>query len=143
MWSSTTQIREAIAAQKGVSLPVYQLDPINPSDMEGWLDRNQEAHSDFTGALGLQSSDLREVDLRDRAQLEAWIWLSFTEIQSACHAQNVVLADRRFAVEQPVVHFVEAALPTCRLRRSGRQLRTWVCELVREVAKHVHEPIAE
>lgn len=76
-------IVQAIRAAGGASLAEYQLDPIPKNDVPGWLARNQEAHNDMNGALGVQSSDLLETDLSDERQAEAWVYLHFIEHQTA------------------------------------------------------------
>ena len=81
---AVAQIRAAIFAKKNIALPAYQLDPIPFSDAATWLPNNQQAHNDFTGALGLPGNDLEHVDLRDQNQLEAWIWLNYWDISQAC-----------------------------------------------------------
>ena len=83
------QIRAAILAQKGVQLPTYQLDPVPLHDFPSWLAALQQSHSDFTGALGQQSSDIRDVNLNDRNELEAWIWLVYQETKDACDTLGI------------------------------------------------------
>ena len=83
------QIRQAIKDQKGLTLPEYQLEPIPWNDIDTWLDNNQQAHIDFTSALGIQSSDLLHTDLQDRNQRAAWIWLNFSECQWACQQLKI------------------------------------------------------
>ena len=76
-------IAAAIKAQNGTALAEYQLDPIPANDVPGWLQRNQEAHNDMNGVLGVQSSDLLEIDLTDERQKQAWVYLHFLEHQTA------------------------------------------------------------
>lgn len=66
-----------------INLPEYQLDPIDFSDVQNWLSRNQESHDDFNGALGLNGVDLEGVDLTDPKQTQDWIYLVWQEIQIA------------------------------------------------------------
>lgn len=86
---AVAQIREAIRVQKGVTLPDYKLDPINFSDPSNFLASNQQAHTDFASVLNIQTSDLLEVDLRDRNQLQAWINLNYFELSSACEILRI------------------------------------------------------
>jgi len=72
-------IRQAILAQKKIALADYNLDPIFPNDVQGWLNRHQQAHVDFTGALGQQGSDLLDVDFNDPKQVESWMWLHYSQ----------------------------------------------------------------
>ena len=76
-------IRQAIQKLYGVNLPDYQLDPINFADFTSFLDNNQSAHNDMNGVLGLQSSNLEQVDFQNKAQLEAWIYLHRREHEAA------------------------------------------------------------
>jgi hypothetical protein len=88
-YDCNNQIRQAIATQKSIILPEYQLDPIPPKDLDTWLDNNQQAHIDFTGVLGLQSNDLLHTDFRDPNQLAAWIWLNYNELLQACQTLKI------------------------------------------------------
>ena len=88
-YDANNQIRQAIFQQKNVQLPEYQLDPIPFDDLPTWMMNNQQAHVDFTGALGQQSNDLLHADLRDPNQLQSWIWLNYMEIQSACNTLKI------------------------------------------------------
>lgn len=75
-------INSAIRTQGGPTLADYQLDPIPPDDLRGWLERNQQAHNEMNGAVGAQSSDLLDVDLKDARQRAAWVWLHYLEHQT-------------------------------------------------------------
>lgn len=68
-----------IRKKYSVSLTEYPLYPINLSAQAQWLDWNQQAHDDFNGVLGTQSSDLQQVDLSNPRLLQAWIWLHYQE----------------------------------------------------------------
>lgn len=76
---SHKKIIQAIQAQNTVILSEYELDPINPEDVQGFLNRNQQAHQDMNRALQTQGSDLSEVDLNDPKQLQAWISAHYKE----------------------------------------------------------------
>jgi hypothetical protein len=67
-----------------VNLTEYQLYPINFNRFHDFLENNSQAHDDFNSVLGLQSSDIEELDPKDRNKLQAWIYLNFKELQSAC-----------------------------------------------------------
>lgn len=83
------QIRSAIQAQKNVTLQQYQVEPIDWGDIDTWLDNNQQAHTDFAGVLGIQTSDLLHTDLRDPNQRQAWVWLNYMELQAACQQLKI------------------------------------------------------
>lgn len=82
-WDCLNQIRQAIS-EFGLTLPDYQVEPIDLNDIDSFLAANQQAHSDFTGALGLASSDLLHTDLKDVNQRQAWVWLNWKELADAC-----------------------------------------------------------
>lgn len=65
------------------SLPVYQLDPINFDNPLEFVRRHAQAHTDMNGVLGLQSTDLSEVDLNDPNKLQAWIYSNYEEHNNA------------------------------------------------------------
>lgn len=86
---AVAQIRQAIIDQKKITLPVYQIDPIDFNDIDNWLDNNQQAHSDFAGVLGIQTSDLEHTDFKDPNQLVSWCFLNFQELQAACDVLKI------------------------------------------------------
>lgn len=83
------QIRQTIKAKLGITLPEYQIEPINFSQIETWLENNQQAHIDFTGALGQQSNNLLEVDLSDPRQKSSFVWLNYMELLGACQTLKI------------------------------------------------------
>jgi hypothetical protein len=84
-----TIIRQAILAQKNINLTEYQLYPIDFTHFDYWLEQNQQAHSDFNSALGLQSSDIEELDPKNDQQLQAWVYLQYQELFSASQALKI------------------------------------------------------
>ena len=86
--TSHAAIRSALAA-RGAAMVDYQLDPISPSDVGGWLERHAQTHIEMNGALGVQSDNLQDVDLKDKSQLASWINL---------HWQEHVTAESRLGV---------------------------------------------
>jgi hypothetical protein len=82
------QIRTALA-NLGVATGDYVLDPINPKDVQEWLLRVQQAHSEMNAALGLQSNDLTGVDFSNQAQTAAWIYLNWQEDNAAAAALQI------------------------------------------------------
>jgi len=77
------RIQQAIRTQFGKQLTEYQLDPINFNDFETFLQNNQQSHIDFNGVLGVQSSDLLELDPRNVRQLTPWVELNYQELFTA------------------------------------------------------------
>ena len=86
---AVNQIRAAIQTQYSLSLPDYQIEPLDFDDIAGWLENNQAAHTAFTGVLGLQSSDLQHTDLADPNQRQAWIYLNYQELSQACQMLKI------------------------------------------------------
>jgi hypothetical protein len=80
---SHDRIRAAIKSQHGVNLSDYQIDPIDPTAINDFLQSNSQLHGDMNGVLGLQSADLQDVDIGDDKQFEAWVRLHYNEHQYA------------------------------------------------------------
>lgn len=76
---SHDRIRAAIQAQFSINLRDYQIEPIDPDNINQFLENNQSLHAEMDAVLGLQSSDLQDVNLRDEKQLESWIRLNYLE----------------------------------------------------------------
>lgn len=72
-------IRDAIQSRGGGNLPLYVLDPIETGNMQKWAMDHQLAHNDMNATLGVIGADLRNVDLSNSANLEAWLYLHFNE----------------------------------------------------------------
>ena len=83
------EINQGIQTALGTIFADPQLDPINILDIENWLERNQIAHNEMNGSLGLNSTDLQRVDLADEKQKSAWILLHFQEHFSARTALRI------------------------------------------------------
>ena len=79
-------IRAGVLAKFGRTLSDYEIDPISPDDMSAWLQRHAQLHVDMDAALGLQSTDLQDVDLSDERQLISWLnlnWLEHVDAEAA------------------------------------------------------------
>jgi hypothetical protein len=81
--TSHLAIIQAIQTQKNITLTQYQLDPISPKAVPDFLQRNSQSHIDMNSVLNLQTVDLQDVDLKNRRQLEAWIFLHWKEHSDA------------------------------------------------------------
>lgn len=79
------KIIQAIASQSNgnIQLIQYQLDPIDFQNPTYFLERHQQTHLDMDSALGLQSADLQDVDLKDDKQLQSFIYINWIEHFSA------------------------------------------------------------
>lgn len=81
-WShraSHDAIRQAIQSQLNINLVDYQVDPMDPHDIAGFLQRNSQLHLDATAAVGLQSHDLQDVNLSNESQKISWIFVHAQE----------------------------------------------------------------
>lgn len=72
-----------------VNLAEYQLYPINFQQFQNFLENNSQAHDDFNSVLGLQSSDIEELDPKDLNKLQEWIYLNYKELESACEQLKI------------------------------------------------------
>lgn len=82
---SHDKIRKAIQAQTSTSINLtdYVIYPVDQNHLSDFLQDNQSLHSDMNGILGLQSSDLQDVDLQQENQKVAWFYSHYLEHQSA------------------------------------------------------------
>jgi hypothetical protein len=87
--SSHDAIRLAILQRKGINLPQYQLDPIDPGHFGDFLQSNSQSHIDMLGVLGIQGEDLQDVDVRQENQLVAWTALHYLEHYNAERALGI------------------------------------------------------
>lgn len=76
------QTIRAIAAQKGINLNEYTVDPIPFFALGAWAYNHQQMHNDVNGVLGTGGFDLTTLDVEDAGQLTAWIRLHASEHQS-------------------------------------------------------------
>jgi hypothetical protein len=72
-----------------VNLTEYTLYPISADHFQDFLQNNSQAHDDFNSVLGLQSSDIEELDPKDQNKLQEWIYLNYQEIYSACQKLKI------------------------------------------------------
>ena len=72
------EIINAIQAQTGIKLTVYNLDQAD-KDMALWMERHSQTHNDMNGVVGVAGSDLDIVDWKDPNQVEAWLYGNYQE----------------------------------------------------------------
>jgi hypothetical protein len=75
-------IAAAIFQQLSLTVPDAILDPVDISD-EGWLERHQAIHFAMDVILGIASYNLDEVDLTNKDEREAWVFLNAVEHRQA------------------------------------------------------------
>lgn len=61
------------------ALTFYILDPIPDFDLQNWLRRHQQSHNDINSALGIQGTDLTDVNFKKQDEREAWAELHASE----------------------------------------------------------------
>ena len=66
-----------------------QVDPINPNDLTGFLQRNSQLHQEADAALGLPDQDIQDVDLKDERQRIAWLQIHWIEHDNAERALGI------------------------------------------------------
>lgn len=76
---SHDRIRAAISAKKSIVLPEHLIYPINQAAVPLFLQNNYLLHLDMNSALGLQGSDLLEVNIQDKKELAIWVQLHYQE----------------------------------------------------------------
>lgn len=70
-------------ASPNVNLTNYIIYPVDNQHVKDFLDDNQSLHTEMNGVLGLQSSDLNDVDFTVDNQKIAWFYSHYLEHQSA------------------------------------------------------------
>jgi len=73
------EIRAAVQKLKGINLPQYVLEPVDRKNFQTFLERHQQAHNDMLGVTGVNGSDLTGLDPDKPAELQAWLFLNWTE----------------------------------------------------------------
>lgn len=77
------QIAQELYAQKGLSIPLYPLDPITFNDIATWAMMHQDAHNNQNAALDIAGVDLTDVNFQDPGELASWIYLHASEHMQA------------------------------------------------------------
>lgn len=76
------EIQQAIQKQKNVN-PFYRvLDPVDRQAIDVWLELHQQTHNDTNSVLGLNGTDLSDVDFADPRKVREWINLHAQEHQA-------------------------------------------------------------
>lgn len=76
-------IIQATEKQKNINLTQYQLDPINFQDIQGWQFRHLQTHIDMDAALGIQSADIEDFDIKDPESIAQFISSNWQEHNNA------------------------------------------------------------
>jgi hypothetical protein len=81
-WNDHLEIIQAIQKKTGQNLVRYIIDPMNPSDEEGWNLRHQQMHDDMNNILNIQGLDLSKIPNKEETA-EEWAAIHFREHQQA------------------------------------------------------------
>lgn len=74
---------------KGVTVTRYILDPIPSFDVQNWLRRHQDGHTQVNAALGINGNDLTDVDFSKPDEADSWAQLHYSEHQEWASALGV------------------------------------------------------
>ena len=73
------EIITAITKSQNVTLPQYQIWPIDPNDIENFLQQHTQAHNDMNLQMGTPGNDLNNVDFKNNDQAKQWFYLNSEE----------------------------------------------------------------
>lgn len=76
-------IADAIKAKHGISIDNTALWPLNPRNIEVWLEAHQFVHNQMNAVLKVQGNDLSSINWEDEKQREGFFFLNFQEHRSA------------------------------------------------------------
>lgn len=72
----------AAAKTKGFALNQYQIWPIDPNNMQTFLEQHQSMHDEMNAASGVFGSDLQDLDFSNKKIVDAWFYTQYVEHQS-------------------------------------------------------------
>lgn len=78
-WQHHRAILSALRQVKNVAGTEYLIYPFNEHDIQTWLYQHAQMHAEMTAACGINANDLTDVDFKDKKQLDAWMYLHFSE----------------------------------------------------------------
>lgn len=82
-------INRVLYQDTGETLPEFILDPLNPKDVSVWLYQHQLMHDSQNAILGIDGSDLLDVDFTNQSELAGWIWLNSVEHFQAANTLGI------------------------------------------------------
>lgn len=88
---SHVRIITAINSKYGTNLEQFALDPLDPGDLQSWLEQHQQLHNDMNAALGLTSYNLNTISFDDAGSVQLWVQL---------HVQEHLAAHQKLGLEQ-------------------------------------------
>lgn len=84
-------IETGLRQVKGLSPTIYRLWPVREQEFEDWLEQHQQAHTLFTQALGINGSDLSQLDFNDKPKRDAWMYSHFVDHQAAAQLLGLTI----------------------------------------------------
>lgn len=69
----------AALSVKNVRLTLYDIFPISPDNVQGFLTNHQSLHNDMNSLYGVPGSDLSTVDFQNAKEVVAWTYLNWSE----------------------------------------------------------------
>lgn len=82
-------IIEAFAQTTGTRLDSLGLYPVNPSDLDDWLERHQKMHTAMCNLAGVAGTDLSGLDLKDKSKADSWFFQHFLQHQGVAQRTGV------------------------------------------------------
>ena len=77
-------ILRQIQAVYGQQLSEYALDPMDPENLQVWLDQHQDMHQQMDAVLGIAGYNLDQVEWSDPGNRAGWLFLNAQEhVQAA------------------------------------------------------------
>ena len=88
---SHERIITAVNSSKKTNLEQFNLDPLDPSDLQTWLEQHQQLHNDMNAALGLTGYNLNTISFEDAGSVQLWVQL---------HVQEHLAAHQKLGLEE-------------------------------------------
>lgn len=76
-------IISAVQQSKKVHLQLLPIWPVNPQNIQIWLENHQFMHNQMNAVLKVQGSDLSSIQWEDEKQRQGFFFLNFQEHRSA------------------------------------------------------------
>ncbi len=67
-------INRVLFTTRNIRIDEFVLDPLDPKNMESWLDQHQQAHNQQNQALGIAGYNPSEVDWENETSRSQWVW---------------------------------------------------------------------
>lgn len=72
-------VNGAVFTKSSDRLTLYRIWPVGDADFNGWLEQHQQQHNVTNEALGTSGFDLSSVDIKNKKQFDAFVWIHFIE----------------------------------------------------------------